>query len=101
MPTIFSTEGSPPSTKRRRRVQPHKNAVLLAEIKGEWAKVYVSLNKQAARNKATEIRLGRMVGYRVVGEFEALSPRPTVDGWVVWARCTRVNEAYRKDQTDD
>lgn len=40
------------------------------------------MNRQAAQNKVSEIRHGQIKGYRVVGDFEELSPRPTLDGWV-------------------
>ena len=96
MPSMFSTEGEPPVKARGRKARPHPSALLLAQMRGEWAKVYISENRQSAYNKATEIRNGKIKGYKIVGQFEAMSPRPTPEGWVVWARCQRVNPEYKK-----
>jgi len=96
MPNIFEP-GEPPKKKGEAKLRGHENAVALAKMRGQWAKVYISTNRQSAHNKASEIRRGKMKTWSCVGQFEAEAPRPTPEGWVVWARCVRVNPEYRKE----
>lgn len=95
MPNIFEL-GEAPITRPGPKPRPHPNALKLAAMKGQWVKVYISSGRQQAYNKGSEIRNGKIKGYAQVGRFEAMAPRPTPEGWVLWARCVYVNVEFRK-----
>lgn len=96
MPSVF-IPGQRPVKKGLTKRKGHPSAIKLAQIKPDWAIVYINTNRQCAYNKASEIRLGKMKSWAVVGQFEADPPRPTPEGWVVWARCKRLNPEIRKE----
>lgn len=93
MPNIFKP-GKPSLVDVGKRFKGHPNAIKLAKQKGEWARVYISKNRKTAYVKASHIRTGKIKGYAIVGKFEALPPRPTPEGWVVWARCVSINPDF-------
>lgn len=97
MGSVFEWEAPPPRT--RTRTVASKNAVKLANNRGQWAKVYVYDTYKVAHNKATKIRSGKIKGYQVVGSFQA-EVRRTAEGYCVYAKCTSYSKAFRDDELE-
>jgi len=88
---------APPRRRTGRNANAYKMALTIAKRKGEWANIAQYPRQNAATNRASEIRTGKIEGFADVGTFEAMVRQTGKDEYSVFVRCTRVKKKAQED----
>lgn len=88
---------APPRRRTGRNAKAYKLALAIAKRKGEWANIAQYPKQNAATNRASEIRTGKIEGFTDVGTFEAMVRQTGKDEYSVYVRCTRVKKKAQED----